>query len=97
MERGLCDFVIGLLPLVETHGHHKTATVLACDGALTLPIDRRPIVLGGYPSQLPDAPAMRRRRDLPRSVPTSSPTTTGGAGNADSGRKPRRISWRARS
>ena len=50
MERGPCDFVIDLLPLVETHRHHKAATILAIDGALTLPIDRCPIVLGGYPS-----------------------------------------------
>ncbi len=58
MEGGPYDFVIGLLPFAETHGHHKAATILAIDVALTLPIDRRPIVLGGFPCQLPGAPAM---------------------------------------
>lgn len=51
VERGLYDFVIGLLPIAETQGHHQAATILAIDAAQTLPIDRRPVVLGGYPCQ----------------------------------------------
>ena len=51
MEHGLYDFVIGLLPIAETQGHHKAATILAIDAAQTLPLDRRPVVLGGYPCQ----------------------------------------------
>jgi hypothetical protein len=76
MERRRYDFVIGLLPIVETQGHHKAATILAIDVAQTLPPDRRPVVLGGYPCQhwvdqarefygLPDFPQTRVSGGLP--------------------------------
>lgn len=40
------DFVLTLLPTLDTHGHHKAATLLALEAAMRLPEDRRPIVLG---------------------------------------------------
>jgi LmbE family N-acetylglucosaminyl deacetylase len=40
------DFILTLLPNVETHGHHKAATLLALRTIDKLPDDRRPAVLG---------------------------------------------------
>lgn len=56
MERGRYDVVFGLLPFPETHGHHKAATLLALRAAQSLPADRRPVVLGGFPCALRDRP-----------------------------------------
>jgi LmbE family N-acetylglucosaminyl deacetylase len=58
LQRGSYDFVIGLLPFAESHGHHKAATILAIDAAMSLPTESRPIVLGGFPCQLPGAQPM---------------------------------------
>ncbi len=49
MERGRYDVVMGLLPFPRMHGHHKAATMLALEAALTLPAGTRPVVLGGFP------------------------------------------------
>lgn len=43
------DLVFGLLPFPQNHGHHKAATILALHAAQSLPADRRPVVLGGFP------------------------------------------------
>ena len=51
MQRGSYDFVIGMLPFPQTHGHHKSATILALHAAQSLPSDSRPIVLGGFPCE----------------------------------------------
>jgi LmbE family N-acetylglucosaminyl deacetylase len=40
------DFIFCLLPVDETHGHHKAATLLALDVVHTVPKDVRPVVLG---------------------------------------------------
>ncbi len=40
------DFVFCLLPVPETHGHHKAATMLALQSAEQLPDEQKPIVLG---------------------------------------------------
>lgn len=40
------DFVFCLLPVPETHGHHKAATMLALQTADQLPEEQKPIVLG---------------------------------------------------
>jgi LmbE family N-acetylglucosaminyl deacetylase len=56
MERGGYDLVFGLLPFAATHGHHKGATILALRAAQSLPAERRPLVLGGFPCSLGDAP-----------------------------------------
>ena len=40
------DFVFCLLPVPETHAHHKAATMLALRTVQSLPQNQRPIVLG---------------------------------------------------
>ena len=40
------DYVFCLLPVPETHGHHKAATMLALQTADQLPDEQKPIVLG---------------------------------------------------
>lgn len=47
MRAGKYDFVFTLLPVPETHGHHKGATILALKAAASLPPESRPILLGG--------------------------------------------------
>lgn len=56
IERERYDVVIGLLPFQQMHGHHKAATILALRAALTLPPERRPVVLGGFPCVVNDEP-----------------------------------------
>jgi LmbE family N-acetylglucosaminyl deacetylase len=74
MERGSYDFVISLLPFEQNHRHHKAATILAIDAAASLSLERRPIVLGGYPYQPPGAAPMEFE-GLPNFTQT---TVTGG-------------------
>jgi len=57
MARGRYDFVLGLLPTEETHGHHKAATILALEAAGQLPTDARPVVLGADFADAEDLPA----------------------------------------
>ncbi|MBL7777654.1 MAG: PIG-L family deacetylase [Chitinophagales bacterium] len=40
------DFLICMLPVAETHAHHKAATLLSLRTVQTLPDSQRPIVLG---------------------------------------------------
>src|SRR6185436_3727759 len=40
------DYVFCLLPVPETHGHHKAATMIALDVVNELPKESRPIILG---------------------------------------------------
>ncbi len=40
------DFVFTLLPTESTHGHHKAATILALRAIATIPVDKRPIIVG---------------------------------------------------
>ena len=46
MQKGNYDFVFCLLPVPETHGHHKAATMLALEIVNQLPKEHRPIILG---------------------------------------------------
>lgn len=48
------DFVFCLLPVPETHAHHKAATMLALRTVQALPTAQRPIVLGVTGSSLKD-------------------------------------------
>ncbi len=48
------DFVFCLLPVPETHAHHKAATILALRTVQSLPQNQRPIVLGCTGSNLKD-------------------------------------------
>lgn len=57
MERVPYDYVLGLLPTPETHGHHKGATILALQTAAALPPAERPVVLGADEADAADLPA----------------------------------------
>jgi len=46
MTKTKYDYVFCLLPVPETHGHHKAATILALETVADLPAGQRPIVLG---------------------------------------------------
>ncbi len=48
------DYVFCLLPVPETHAHHKAATMLALRTVQQLPVSQRPIVLGVTGSSLKD-------------------------------------------
>jgi LmbE family N-acetylglucosaminyl deacetylase len=54
MERGRYHLAIGLLPFPQMHGHHKAATMLAMHAALSVPSEKRPTVLGGFPCSFGD-------------------------------------------
>jgi LmbE family N-acetylglucosaminyl deacetylase len=40
------DFIFCLIPIAETHAHHKAATILALRSVQLLPVSKRPIILG---------------------------------------------------
>jgi LmbE family N-acetylglucosaminyl deacetylase len=50
MERERYEFVFGVLPTADTHGHHQSATLIALDAARRLAEPDRPVVLGGDPA-----------------------------------------------
>lgn len=49
------DYVFCLLPVPETHGQHKAATILALQTAEQLPAEQKPIVLGAKTSSKTDS------------------------------------------
>jgi LmbE family N-acetylglucosaminyl deacetylase len=59
LSDGSYDLVLGILPFEETHGHHKSATIMALHAALSLPPQDRPVVLGGFMCQLNGDQEMR--------------------------------------
>ena len=76
------DVVFTLLPTVDTHGHHKAATLLALDAVAALPLEKRPAILAAEPAasheparefvELPEYPLTRTRAstfELSRSQP----------------------------
>jgi LmbE family N-acetylglucosaminyl deacetylase len=50
MRRERYDFVFGILPTADTHGHHQAATLIALDAANRVDAGARPVVLGGDPA-----------------------------------------------
>jgi N-acetylglucosamine malate deacetylase 2 len=46
IKKGRYDYIFCLLPVPETHGHHKSATLMALQTAQELPAEIRPVVLG---------------------------------------------------
>lgn len=48
LRAGRYDFVVTHLPVPETHGHHKAATVLALEAIAALPEGQRPVALGSF-------------------------------------------------
>jgi N-acetylglucosamine malate deacetylase 2 len=47
LENGKYDYVICLVPSIEQHAHHKTASILAIRAVQKLKLPVKPIVLGG--------------------------------------------------
>jgi len=75
VRAGRYDFVLTHLPVPDTHGHHKAATVLALSTVAALPVTERPAVLGSshrrdadppaaVPDELAGYPLTRIRRDV---------------------------------
>jgi LmbE family N-acetylglucosaminyl deacetylase len=50
MERERYDFVFGILPTADTHGHHQAATLIALDAVRRMGGETRPVVLGADPA-----------------------------------------------
>ena len=48
MERERYDFILTHLPIPETHGHHKSATILALRAVQGLPVPEKPVILGAF-------------------------------------------------
>lgn len=46
LQNGHYDYLLCLLPLPETHGGHKAATLLALEAVAAMPDKQRPVVLG---------------------------------------------------
>lgn len=72
---GKYDYVLTHLPVPDTHGHHKAATLLALQAVAALPPRDRPAVLGSFhsvkdaptpevPDELAGFPITRIRRDV---------------------------------
>ena len=57
------DFVFCLLPVPETHAHHKAATILALRTVQSLPPAQRPIVLGVSVSNVKDTFQFQQLKD----------------------------------
>ncbi len=51
MERERYDFVFGILPTADTHGHHQAATLIALNAAARVRQTARPIVIGADPAR----------------------------------------------
>lgn len=49
LARERYDAVFTLLPTVQTHGHHRAATILALEAVARLPEDQRPLFFGVEP------------------------------------------------
>jgi LmbE family N-acetylglucosaminyl deacetylase len=56
LQRNRYDVVLTLLPTVETHGHHRAATLLTLEAIASLPEDQRPLTLGVEPRAKSDEP-----------------------------------------
>lgn len=67
MRKGPYDFVFVLLPTLETHAGHRASAILALEAASRLPVEIRPLVLGGTArvKDRPDAPPYTGLADHP--------------------------------
>ncbi|HXA52722.1 MAG TPA: PIG-L family deacetylase [Candidatus Acidoferrum sp.] len=54
LEREQYDVVFTLLPTAETHGHHRAAAAIAQEAVASLPVERRPLLLGAEPRSRAD-------------------------------------------
>ena len=60
------SYIFVLLPTADTHGHHQAAAELAMEAADRLPVELRPVVLGGDPAK-----ANEPVRDFASAIPGS--------------------------
>lgn len=56
LSEGAYDAVFTLLPTEDTHGHHKSAAILALEAVQALPAAERPAVLGALATDAEEAP-----------------------------------------
>lgn len=56
MINGEYDYVFTLLPTIDTHGHHKGATLLALEVIKNLPTKNKPVILGASVSNKDEQP-----------------------------------------
>lgn len=71
MEHERYDFIFTLLPTVETHAHHRVATLLVLEAVSRLPEATRPAVLGADPGSKQDNPRFAGLPLLPRTATDS--------------------------
>jgi N-acetylglucosamine malate deacetylase 2 len=50
LRQGHYGYVLVLLPVADTHGAHKAASILSLEAISQLPVDDRPVVLGAHAS-----------------------------------------------
>lgn len=55
IEKGNYDFIFCMLPIPETHGHHKAATILVLETVNQLRAEHRPVILGVRDSNIKDS------------------------------------------
>lgn len=69
LAAGGYDFVFTLLPTADTHGHHKSAGILALEAVSALPAEDRPTVLGGLATDAGVQPTYGGLPDYPLTEP----------------------------
>lgn len=77
LDRGRYDVVFTLLPTDDTHGHHKSASILALEAVSSMPDAERPAVLGALATEPDDEPNYGGLSAYPLTRPrTGSPDYT---------------------
>lgn len=71
LRKGEYDAVFTLLPTEDTHGHHKSAGILALEAVQELPEDDRPAVLGALATAAGDTPTFSGLAGYPDTRPRS--------------------------
>ena len=72
LRAGDYDFVFTLLPTEDTHGHHKSAGILALEAVSALPAGDRPAVLGGLATDAGVEPTYDGLSEYPLTEPRST-------------------------
>jgi N-acetylglucosamine malate deacetylase 2 len=53
LKQGHYDYVFVLLPIADTHGAHKAASIITLEAVAKLPVEVRPVVLGALAASTP--------------------------------------------
>ena len=72
LEEGDYDYVFTLLPTEDTHGHHKSAGILALEAVAAMPAGDRPAVLGALATDAGVMPAYDGLGEYPLTKPRSA-------------------------